>query len=384
MTKPSVLIIDDERDYLELLKEALEDDFDIYCAASISEAEYLIEKYEYFQIALVDEHIGEDKGSEWIKDKVDANSVAKSFVLYSGLATEYAILKGLECGADDFLAKPISLLALSNKLKKLITYQNKIKHFESELSSKDRVINISMAQASKYGSCMQLTSRLNQCFTLEKIRDEVFNYLYSMNLHGCIGFYPLNQAPLFFSSKNGYCSPVEIDVIKLLKVKPRLYRFGERTIFNHPLVSLLILKLEEGAIDTDIYIDSLASVIECIGARIAFIAYQNALMGVQEKMQEAVMKTKKMLAISKHHQQEVMNEIVQNIGMSFHVLDMTFEQEEFLTNLVHSALKKHSQDDINFTEISELLDGALSSVDELKVLNEQQQDDESEDEDELF
>lgn len=388
MSKPLVLIIDDDKDYLELLQEALEDDFNVKCAANIADADKIVDENEFFDIALVDENIGEDKGSDWIKSKVDQHSVATSFVLYSGLANDEAMLKGLECGADDFLAKPISLLALIKKLKILIGYQDKIHTFESEIYSKDRVINVSMAQASKYGSCMQLTSRLNHCFTLEKIRDEIFLFLYSMNLQGCVAFYPLNEEPVFFSSQNGYCSPVEISVMKLLKDKPRLYRFGPRSIFNHALGSILILNLEDNTIDTDIYIDALASVIECLGARIAFITYQNSLVQVQTQIQQAVETTKKMLEISKNHQQDVMNEIVSEMGMSFHVLEMSLEQEEYLTKLVHNALKKHSQDDVNFIEVSQLLDSALASVDELKTLN--NQDDEIEQvpgddfEDELF
>lgn len=388
MSKPSVLIIDDDRAYLELLYEALALDFSVQCAADLNEVENTISNMNTnsFDIALVDEHIGKEKGSDWIKQQVHGDKIAKSFVLYSGLATEDAILKGLECGADDFLSKPISLLALIKKLKRLIEYQEKMHSFENELISKDRVINISMAQASKYGSCMQLTSKLNQCFSLEKIRDEVFSYLYSMNLQGCIAFYPINDTTSFYSSKNGVCSPVEIDVMKLLKIKPRLYRFGARTIFNHDLVSILILNLEDGTIDTDIYIDALASVIECVGARIAFISYQNSLITVQDKIQQAVIQTKKMLAVSKHHQQEVMNEIVTNIGQSFHILDMSFEQEEYLTDLVHKALKKHTQDDINFLEVGQLLDSALKSVDELKSLNSLKEEEQEvlEEEDELF
>ncbi|MBA6234101.1 MULTISPECIES: response regulator [unclassified Colwellia] len=386
MQKPRLLIIDDDKDYLELLYEALAENFDVTCVSNIKEADKFVSNNEVFDIALVDENIGDDKGSKWIKSKIEQHTVAASFVLYSGLVNEDAVLKGLECGADDFLAKPISLNALNNKLKKLISYQDKIHSFETEICSKDRVINISMAQASKYGSCMQLTSRLNHCFTLEKIRDELFLFLYSMNLQGCIAFYPIKKKPLFFSAKNGFCSPVEIDVMKLLKVKPRLYRFSSRTIFNHPLCSILILNLEEGAIDTDIYIDALASVIECVGARIAFITYKNSLVHVQSKIQQAVSATKQMIAISKHHQQEVMNEIVTNIGMSFHVLEMSDEQEEYLTNLVHTALKKHSQDDINFLEVTQLLDGALASVDELEVLNLQQEEEtvDINEEDELF
>ena len=389
MIKHNLLIIDDDIDYLNLLAESLEDGFEVKCANNLSVAQDLLQENIRFDIALVDEHIGHEKGSSWIQSQQGNDNAPTSFILYSGLATEEAILKGLECGADDFLAKPFSLIALHSKLAKLVDYQDKIHNFEDEIKSKNNVINVSMAQASKYGSCMQLTSKLNHCFTYEKIRDEVFSYLRSMNLNGCIAFYPINEKPSFYSAQKGVCSPVEIAVMELLKVKPRLYRFGSRTIFNHTLVSLFILNLEDGTVDTDIYIDALASVIECIGARMAFITYKNSLVCVQEQIKQAVSTTKKMVEISKHHQQEVMSEIVLKMGTSFHILDMSQEQEDHLTDLVHGALKKHSQDDINFLEVTQLLDQALNSVDQLQQLNTENDETENsaydiDDEDELF
>ncbi|PKI16146.1 response regulator [Colwellia sp. 12G3] len=388
MIKHNLLIIDDDIDYLNLLAESLEDTFEVKCASNLSAAEDLLREDIHFDIALIDEHIGNEKGSIWIKEQQSNENSPTSFVLYSGMATEEALLKGLECGADDFLAKPFSLLTLHSKLDKLIDYQDKIHDFEDEIKSKNNVINVSMAQASKYGSCMQLTSKLNHCFTYEQIRDEVFSYFHSMDLHGCIAFYPIDDKPRFYSAQKGVCSPVEIEVMELLKVKPRLYRFGSRTIFNHALVSLFILNLEEGTVDTDIYIDALASVIECIGARMAFITYKNSLVCVQEQIKQAVGSTKKMVEISKHHQQEVMNEIVQKMGTSFHILDMSQEQEDYLTDMVHGALKKHSQDDINFLEVTQLLDQALNSVEQLQQLNTENDEVDNtydiDDEDELF
>ena len=388
MIKHNLLIIDDDIDYLKLLAESLEGTFEVKCASNLSIAQQLIDDNSQFDIALVDENIGEEKGSNWIKEQHKIEGSPSSFILYSGLATEEAILQGLDCGADDFLSKPFSLKALHSKLDKLITFQDKIHNFEDEIKSKNNVINISMAQASKYGSCMQLTSKLNHCFTYEQIRDEVFAYFHAMDLHGCIAFYPLNEKPSFYSAQKGICSPVEIEVMELLKVKPRLYRFGPRTIFNHHLISLFILNLEDGTVDTDIFIDALASVIECIGARMAFITYKNSLVNVQEQINQALGATKKMIEISKHHQQEVMNEIVQKMGTSFHILNMSLEQEDYLTDMVHGALKKHSQDDINFLEVSQLLDQALNSVDQLKQLNTENTHItthlEADDEDELF
>ena len=95
-----------------------------------------------------------------------------------------------------------------------------------------------------------------------------------------------------------------------------------------------------------------------------------------------------MVEVSKHHQQEVMNEIVLKMGTSFHILDMSQEQEDYLTDMVHGALKKHSQDDINFLEVTQLLDEALNSVDQLQRLNTENDEVgntfDIDDEDELF
>lgn len=385
MEAKSVLVIDDDKDYLALLRECLEENFIVYSATSIFAANDIVEQHPNIDLALVDECIGTDIGSQWIQNHSSKGTGASTFVLYSGLATEEAILNGLECGADDFLTKPISLFTLSKKLSHLITYHERINHFEDELISKDRVINVSMAQASKYGACMQLTSRLNQCMSYEKIRDEVFNFFQMMDLHGSIAFYPMDSEPIYYNAQTGCCSSAEISVIGLLRTKPRLYRFGTRNIFNHPFVSILVLNLEEGSVDTDIYVDALASVIECAGARIAFIMYKNSLSNMQVQISNVVVKTKKMLEISKHHQQEVMNEIVQNIGMSFHVLDLNEEQENYLTNLVHTALKKHTQDDINFMEIVGLLDQSLAEVTQLNSLEQEcEQVEEDNFDDELF
>ena len=76
-----------------------------------------------------------------------------------------------------------------------------------------------------------------------------------------------------------------------------------------------------------------------------------------------------MVEVSKHHQQDIMNDIVQRIGISFHVLELNESQEEYLMNLVHDVLKKHSQDDINFIEVSQLLDDVLENVESIKSLD---------------
>jgi len=143
MIKHNLLIIDDDIAYLNLLAESLKETFDISCARNLSVAEDLLRENIQFDIALVDEHIGHEKGFIWIKEQQSNNNSSISFIFYSGMAPEEALLKGLECGVDDFIAKLFSLLTLNSKLNKLIVYQDKINNFKGEIKSK---IMLSMFQ----------------------------------------------------------------------------------------------------------------------------------------------------------------------------------------------------------------------------------------------
>ena len=93
--KKSVLIIDDDSQYLELLTECLETMFNVQVANSLTLANEKIEQTGKFDIALVDEYIGDEIGSDWIKQCVDQQVGAKSFVLYSGFGNRRSYFKGI-------------------------------------------------------------------------------------------------------------------------------------------------------------------------------------------------------------------------------------------------------------------------------------------------
>jgi CheY-like chemotaxis protein len=368
MHKANILIVDDNEEYLVLLEEALSEQFHIYTAKNLQEANYQLQQGYIIDIALVDENIGNDSGSSWIEQIKSADIHPKSCVLYSGAATEAVILKGLECGADDFLAKPISLFTLLSKLEKLLIYQSKIEQYEHQLLSKENVIYMSATQAAKYMRCMQLIAQLNKSDSIEQIKQNVFTFMQEANLKGCIAFYPIGETATFYHSNKGYCSPVEIEVMEIFKQRERVFSFSNRIIFNHPLASILLLNLSANTVETDIYLEAFSSIIDVVGARVEFITYKSSLLSIQNQLEQVFEKTRKMVEISKHHQQEVMNNIVKDMSNSFQVLNLSENEERYLMKLIYKALKQHAQDDVNFLEVSQLLDQALEKVNCLKIL----------------
>ncbi len=370
MSKASIVIIDDDTEYLMILTDALVVHFEVNIAASLAAANLVLIDNKPVDIVLVNDYVAEEDSALWVKLKVSQGSNVSSFVLYSSLVTENAILKGLECGADDYIAKPVAMLALISRMQNLINYQNKTHQFENALIHKNPVVQLSMGQICKYNNSLQLIARLNQCDSITAIRDEVFTYFCSINIDGCISFYPVDSSVLYYSSTCGYCAPIEIKVIKLLRAKAKVYHFGSRTIFNHPLLSILVLNLEYHSFN-NVYVDTLSCIIDCIGARIKFISYLSSMITIQQEIKKQVILIKKMLQISQHHQTELINEITVKLTQSYALLKINSSQQKYVKHLLKSTIDRYADNEISVTEVADLLDSAQVKVNDFEQCNDQ-------------
>jgi hypothetical protein len=103
-----------------------------------------------------------------------------------------------------------------------------------------------------------------------------------------------------------------------------------------------------------------------------FINYKDAMVNVQQEIEKSLVFTKKMLQISQHCQQELINEIVNKLTQSSAVFQMDIAQQNYITELVKNTMERHAQENINFTEVEQSLDLAYSKSNDFKRLNEYQ------------
>ncbi|RUM59043.1 MAG: sigma-54-dependent Fis family transcriptional regulator, partial [Persephonella sp.] len=125
----SILVVDDERNITELLKDILEDEgYDVDVAYSLKEAKEKI-KSNVFDVALIDVWLPDGEGLDlipFIKKQIPKTKI----VMISGHANIPVAVKALKEGAFDFLEKPISIDSLLStverayrELKKDIEYK---------------------------------------------------------------------------------------------------------------------------------------------------------------------------------------------------------------------------------------------------------------------
>src|SRR4026207_831021 len=103
MSKPTLLIVDDEKPTREGLRAALEDRYDVYIAEDAATAMQLLEK-EHFDVLLTDFRLPSDDGMKLI---ARAKSLTKPpiCILMTAYGSEELAVQAMKNGADDYIAK---------------------------------------------------------------------------------------------------------------------------------------------------------------------------------------------------------------------------------------------------------------------------------------
>lgn len=125
-----ILIADDEKELLELLKLSLEGEWIVDTVSSIDEAKAHLDAYHY-QVVLFDRTFsGVDRVRELIRYAKQKNHQQAVLVL-SALGSVDEKVQGLEFGADDYLEKPFDLKELRARIIALSRrFSPQVKQFE--------------------------------------------------------------------------------------------------------------------------------------------------------------------------------------------------------------------------------------------------------------
>jgi putative two-component system response regulator len=134
---PRILVVDDNLDIMELMKELLGTrGYDVVAVPSASEAEAEIRRMPP-DLILSDVIMPGKSGYELCRElKENPATRLIPFVLITGLSDREDRLQGIECGADDFLHKPIFAEELFARVKSLL----KLKEFTDELETAESVL----------------------------------------------------------------------------------------------------------------------------------------------------------------------------------------------------------------------------------------------------
>ena len=115
-----ILVVDDEQDICEILQYNLETEgFEVVTANSAEEA--LLLPLHEFSLILLDVMMGEMSGFQMARRLKDSPATAQIPIIFiTALDSEDNLVKGLNIGADDYIAKPLSMKEVKARVKAVL------------------------------------------------------------------------------------------------------------------------------------------------------------------------------------------------------------------------------------------------------------------------
>ena len=133
--KIKLLLVDDEKDFIESLAERLHlRDFDVRTALNGDDAIKLVSENE-FDVIILDVKMPGKSGIETLKEIKNINQLSQVIML-TGHATVESAIQGMKLGAYDYIMKPTvteDLIKLINKAYKIVEeHRERIRRAEIE------------------------------------------------------------------------------------------------------------------------------------------------------------------------------------------------------------------------------------------------------------
>ena len=115
-----ILVVDDEQDICEILQYNLETEgFEVVTSHSAEEA-FLLPLHE-FSLILLDVMMGEMSGFQMARRLKDSPATAQIPIIFiTALDGEDNLVKGLNIGADDYIAKPLSMKEVKARVRAVL------------------------------------------------------------------------------------------------------------------------------------------------------------------------------------------------------------------------------------------------------------------------
>ena len=204
----------------------------------------------------------------------------------------------------------------------------------------------SIRDASQYGDIVQLMKNITESKNKTDISKHFFQYMKSKGLSSSIAFSTEDQLTCF-CSKDIQCTPTEQNVFELLRPKGRLYEFGDRIVVNGQYVSFMIKNMPSDKELKGQIRDYIAVIIECMDARYQGILQNRAIgQAVNELLsisQDAIEKVK----TANQKKQKLIDYVNTEISLSFHILELSEDQEDYLKNLVNKLITEQDWENEN-------------------------------------
>lgn len=146
-----VLIIEDDTELADTLKEQLKNTYCVDCANCGEDGLYLANEYDYALIA-IDMRLPDLNGQEVCK-QLRSHSIKSPIIFITGVLDEDIVISSFEIGADDYLRKPFSMKEFHARIQALLRRPTNV---VNTISVRDLTVNLSQRSVYKGDKLLKL------------------------------------------------------------------------------------------------------------------------------------------------------------------------------------------------------------------------------------
>ncbi len=382
-----LLVVEDDKEYGRLMMELLSDHYEFYLTDNEESAIEIVAK-EKPEILILDIHLANGNGFNVANAiKRDYDETLFSIVFVSGDDSQENRIKAYESGAVAFIPKPIPVVDLVTKINRYASLHRKRKEQSKKIRDTESMAFQSMREASHYGDIIQFMKEISHRNDEPGISKSLFKYMENRGL-ACSIIFNDNKNSCSFDQNGAACSPIELNVFELLQNKSRLYEFGKRLIVNDKHISFMVKNMPSGEVEKGQVRDYVAVLIECMEARYLALLQNRILESVVGDLSSLAQEAANSMEKSQGDKQAMVDKFSMDIGMSFHVLELSLDQEDYLKNIVSEMINSKEDDEISTDDIISRIQNSVnmltSTLEEITVLSSENEEDESGDDVELF
>lgn len=340
---PMILIVDDEAEMRELHQLLLLDaGFQVLSAEDGKQAIEIIEKDgNNIDVVLSDVVMPGMDGYDLCKYVKTHDEVPNvPFIFISSLETLEEKTKGFECGADDYITKPLQPKELTYKIKNLLEMNKRNNELSRQVVESQSATMQIMTFYGDLGQILEFYKVSIGAKSYYELADQLFDVTRAYKLNCSIQFH-LPDDVVSFGDK-GEISPLEANVIELARKKERFFSFDARLVINYETFSLLIKNMpidDQERVGT--LRDSLGVLCNAVEARVGALIVEKidakkAL--IVDVVQEVLAQTKVTFADIEKSNVSSIEGMMEDIESAFFSLGLSEPQEERIREILKACL----------------------------------------------
>lgn len=195
-----LLLLEDDISLIDGLTYGLErQGFDIVVARTIKEAEKLVEGSTGFDLLLFDVMLPDGNGIA-LCEKLRSLGIRTPIIFLTASDEETSVIRGLDCGGDDYITKPFKLGELCSRIRALLRRLDRGNAGDNLLRSGELVVSLAEGKVFSAGKPLELTGSEYRllCLLLQNSgrvlpRDLILNRLWD----GCGNFVDDNTLSVY-------------------------------------------------------------------------------------------------------------------------------------------------------------------------------------------